>query len=71
MFVLSFVRASGTKIFTELRGSFSSGVYLTNHSSESIYLDHRYPGESAFFPCLLTPGSMPQGGARGQYLRHL
>ena len=27
-----------TKFFTELRESFSSGVYLTNHSSESIHI---------------------------------
>ena len=35
------------------------------------YLDNRYPGESAFIPWLLTVGSMPQGGARGQNLGHL
>ena len=35
------------------------------------YLDHRYPGGSAFIPWLLTPGSAPQGGARGQNLGHL
>ena len=32
------------------------------------YLDHRYPGGPAFIPWLLTPGLMPQGGARGQNL---
>ena len=35
------------------------------------YLDHRYPGGSAFSPWLLTPGSMPQGEARGKNLGHL
>ena len=35
---------------------------IRNHS----YLDHRYPGASALIPWLLTPGSMPRGGARGQ-----
>ena len=34
------------------------------------YLDHRYPGGSAFIPLLQTPRSMPQGGARGQNLGH-
>ena len=62
-----------TKFFTELQDSFSSEVYLTNHSliRKHSYLDHRYPGKSTFIPWLLTPGSMPQGGARGQNLRHL
>ena len=31
----------------------------------------RYPEGSAFNPWLLTPESMPQGGARGQNLGHL
>ena len=35
------------------------------------YLDHRYPRGSAYIPRLVTPGSMPQGGARGQNLGHL
>ena len=35
------------------------------------YLDHRYPGGSAFIPRLVAPGSMPQGGARCQKLGHL
>ena len=30
------------------------------------YLDHRYPGGSAFIPWLLTPGSIPRGGARSK-----
>ena len=34
------------------------------------YLDHRYPGGSAFIPWLVTPGSIPQGGARGQKQGH-
>ena len=35
------------------------------------YLDHRYPGGSAFIPWLLTPGSLPQDGAKGQNLGQL
>ena len=38
---------------------------------EHSYLDHRYPGGSAFITWLPTPGSMPRGGARGQNLGHL
>ena len=44
------------------------GHYLSFYFS---YLDHRYPEGSAFIPRLVTPGSMPQGGARGQNLEHL
>ena len=32
------------------------------------YLDHRYPGGSAFIPGLLTLRSLPQGGTRCQNL---
>ena len=32
------------------------------------YLEYRYPGGSAFIPQLLTPVSMPWGGARGKKL---
>ena len=36
--VCSYVRGIYHKFFTELRNSFSSGVYLTNQSSESIHI---------------------------------
>ena len=35
------------------------------------YLDHRYPGGSAFIPWLPTPGSVVWSGARGETLEHL
>ena len=35
------------------------------------YLDHRYPGGLAFILWLLTSGSMPRAGAKGQNLGHL
>ena len=31
-----------------------------------FYLEHRYPGGSAFSPWLLTPGSMPPGGSKSR-----
>ena len=73
-FVHSFVRDSVP--FVELLQSFtllkflkwgiSQEPFIRNHSC----LDHRYPVGSAFSPWLLSPGSMPQGGARGQNLGH-
>ena len=51
----------------QLEWSISHQPLIRKHS----YLDHRYPGASAFIPWLLTPGSMPRGGARGQNLGHL
>ena len=74
LFVCSFVRNFAP--FVELLQSFmlkqlkwriSHQPLIRKHS----YLDHRYSGGSAFIPCLLTLGSMPQGGARGQNLGHL
>ena len=70
LFVCSFVRDSVN--FMELLQSFTlkqikwaiSHQPLRKHS----YLDHRYPGGSAVIPWLLSPGSMPQGGARSQNL---
>ena len=50
-----------------LKWGISHEPLIRKHS----YLDHRYPGGSAFIPWLLTPGSMPQGEARGQNLGHL
>ena len=50
-----------------LKWDISQEPLIRKHS----YLDHRYPGGSAFIPWLLTPGSMPQGRARGQNLGHL
>ena len=50
-----------------LKWGISHKPLIRKHS----YLDHRYPGGSAFIPWLMTPGSMPQGGARGQNLEQL
>ena len=67
-YIRSFVRTSVPfellQSFTckQLERSISHQPLIRKHS----YLDHRYPGESAFIPWLLTPGSMPWGGARGQ-----
>ena len=47
-----------------LKWGISHQPLIRKHS----YLDHRYPGGSAFSPWLLTPESMPQGGDRGQNL---
>ena len=73
-FIRSFVRTSVPfmellQSFTlkQLEWSISQQPLIKKHS----YLDHRYPGGSAFIPWLLTPGSMPRGGARGQKLGHL
>ena len=49
------------------RVEYISPTLIRKHS----YLDHRYPGGSAFIPWFLTPGSLPLGGARGQNLGHL
>ena len=51
----------------QLEWSISPQPLIRKHS----YLDYRYPGGSAFIPWLLTQGSMPRGGARGQNLGHL
>ena len=50
--------------FKQLEWSISHQPIIRKHS----YLDHRYPGGSAFILWLLTPGSMPWGGAKGQNL---
>ena len=50
-----------------LKWGISHQPLIRKHS----YLDLRYPWGSAFSPWLLTPGFMPQGGARGQNLEHL
>ena len=74
MFVRSFVRTSipFVELFQSLKckqleWSISHKLLIRKHS----YLDHRYPGGSAFIPWLLTSGSMPRSGARGQNLWHL
>ena len=46
----------------QLKWSISHQPLIRKHS----YLDHRYTGGSAFIAWLLTPGSMPRGGARDQ-----
>ena len=73
-FVCSFVRTS--VLFVELLQSFTCKQLEWSISHQPLirkhsYLDHRYPGGSAFIPWRLTPGSMPRGGARGQKLGHL
>ena len=73
MFVRLFVTPSRT---WNLQQSFACKFLKWGISHEPLirkhsYLDHRYPGGSAFIPWLLTPGSLPQGGARGQNLGHL
>ena len=71
-FVCSFVISSHSwNYFEVLCSSNSSGVYLTNHSSESIHIWTIGTLEGPLITWLLTPGSMPWGGARGQNLGHL
>ena len=70
MFVRNFV------LFMELLQSFTLKQFEWSISHQPLirehsYLDHRYPGGSSFIPWLLTQGSMPRGGARGQNLGHL
>ena len=74
-FVCSFVRSSVRNFvpFVELLQSFTLKQIKWSISDQPLirkhsYLDHRYPWGSAFIPWLLTPGSMPRGGARGQNL---
>ena len=68
-FVCSFVSP-----FVELLQSFTLKLlkWVISHQPlirKHSFLDHRYPGGSAFIPWLLTLGSMmPWGGARGQNL---
>ena len=50
-----------------LKWRISCQLFIRKHS----YLDHRYPGGSAFSPWLLTPGSISQGGARDQNIGYL
>ena len=74
LYVRLFVRDS--VLFVELLQSFTLKFLKCNISQQPLirkhsYLDHRYTGVLAFSPLLLTPGSMPQGGARGQKLGHL
>ena len=74
LFVRSFVRDSVP--FVELLQSFTLkflkwGISHQLLTRKHSYLDHRYPGGSAFSPWLLTPGSMPQSGARGQNQGHI
>ena len=74
LFVHSFVCDS--ILFVELLQSFTFKFLKWDISHHPLirkhsYLDHRYPGGSAFSPWLLTPGSMPQCGARGPNLGHL
>ena len=66
-----FVSGIYDEVFHRLCESFSSGVYLANHSSESIHIWTIGTLEGGFHSMILTPGSMPQGGARGQNLGHL
>ena len=75
-FVCSFVRLWLPSSTWNLQQSFACKFLKWGISHEPLirkhsYLDHRYPGGSAFIPWLLTPGSMPQCGARGQNLGHL
>ena len=74
LYVRSFVR--NFIPFVELLQSFTLKQIKWRISHQPLirkhsYLNHRYPGGSAFIPWLLTPGSMPRGGARGQNLGHL
>ena len=75
LFVLSYVRhvrGIYDKVFHRVAGKFLKwGIPHEPLIRKHSYLDHRYPGGSAFIPWLLTPGSMPQVGARGQNLGHL
>ena len=71
MIVRLFVRS----YFRPVRGIISK-FYVQGISHQPLirkhsYLDHRYPGGLAFIPWILTPGSMPHDGARGQNLGHL
>ena len=73
-FIHSFVHTS--VLFVELLESFTVKQLKWSISHQQLfrkhsYLDHRYPGGLAIIPLLLTPGSMPRGGARGQNLGHL
>ena len=69
VFVFPFVRSSVRNfvpfvellqsiMFKQIKWSRSHQPLIRKHS----YLDHGYPGESAFIPRLLTPGSMPREG---------
>ena len=74
VFVFPFVHTSVP--FVELLQSFTCKQLEWSISHQSLirkhsYLYNRYPGGSAFIPWLPTPGSMPWGGARGQFLGHL
>ena len=66
MFVRSCMEFT-TKFFTELGESFSSGVYITNHSPESIHIwtIGTLEGRLSFHDSW-RQGPCPQGGARGQ-----
>ena len=66
-YFVPFVELLQSFTFKQLEWSISRQPLIRKHS----YLDHRYPGGSAFIPWLLTQGSMPRGGARGQNLGHL
>ena len=64
MFIRSFVTLSRT---WNLRQSFACKFLKLGISHEPLirlhsHLDHRYPGGSAFVPCILTPGSIPRVG---------
>ena len=72
-FVCSFVRSFIRNFvpFMELLQSFTLKQLKWSISRQSLirkhsYLDHRFPGGSAFIPWFLTPGSMPRAGATGQ-----
>ena len=79
VFVFLFIRLYGHSFvlpsitLVELRQSFMLRSLKWGKSHQPLirkhsYLYHRYPGVSVFIPWLLTPGSMPQDGAWGQYL---
>ena len=77
-FVRSYVRSPVRNFlpFVELLQSFTLKQFEWSISHQPLirkhsYLDHRYSGGSVFIPWLLTPGSMPRGGAIGQNLGHL
>ena len=71
-FVCSFIRNSIP--FVELLFTLKQlkwGIFHQPLIRKHFHLDHRYPRGLAFIPWILTPGSMPQGGFRGQNLGHL
>ena len=69
--VCSYVRGIYHKFFTELRNSFSSGVYLMNQSSESIHIWTIVSWRIGFHSMTPDPRIHAPEWARGQNLGHL